>query len=61
LQNAIGFYSWMKNHPIVEAALQYIRSRVDEQDWEEALAAGRALTVEQAIELAYRLGGDTLS
>ena len=61
LQNAIGFSSWMKDHPIIEAMLQYIRSTVDEQSWEEALAAGRALTEEQAIELAYRLGGDTLS
>jgi predicted ATPase len=61
LQNAIGFYSWMKDHPIIEAFLQYIRSRVDEHDWEEALAAGRALTEEQAIELAYSLGDDTVS
>jgi hypothetical protein len=61
LQNAIGFSSWMKTHPIIEAMLQYIRSRVDEQSWEEALAAGRALNEEQAIELAYSLGEETLS
>jgi len=61
LQNAIGFSSWMKTHPITEAMLQYIRSRVDEQSWEEALAAGRALTEEQAMALAYRVGEGTLS
>jgi predicted ATPase len=61
LQNAIGFSSWMKDHPIIEAFLQYIRSRVDEQEWEEALAAGRALTEEQAMALAFRLGEGTLS
>jgi len=61
LQNDIGFSSWMKTHPIIEAMLQYIRSRVDEQSWEEALATGKALTEEQAIELAYRLGEETLS
>jgi tetratricopeptide (TPR) repeat protein len=55
LQNAVGFSSWMRSHPITEAFLQYIRSRVDEQDWEEALAAGRALTEQQAIDLANQL------
>jgi predicted ATPase/transcriptional regulator with XRE-family HTH domain len=61
LQNAIGYSSWMKDHPIIEAFLLTIRSRVDEHDWEEALAAGRTLTEEQAIELAYSLGEEALS
>jgi hypothetical protein len=35
---------------------QQIRSQVDEQSWQAAWAEGRALTVEQAIALASRLG-----
>lgn len=54
LMNTIGLTTWTKTHPFVQLIHQYIRSRVDEQSWEAALAAGRALTVEQAIDLAYR-------
>ncbi len=58
---AIGFTSWAKTNPFVQAVQQYIRSRVDDQCWQAAWAAGRALTVEQAIDLAYRLRENRLS
>src|SRR5947209_16706418 len=61
LMDAIGLTPWTRTHPLVQMVRQQIRSRVDEQRWEKAWAAGRALTVEQAIELACRLGEDILS
>jgi len=54
LMETIGLTTWAETHPFVQLVHQYIRSRVDEQSWEEALAAGRALTVEQAIDLVCR-------
>jgi len=56
LMDTIGLTSWTKNSPFISMVYQYIRSRVDEQSWEAAYTAGRALTVEQAIELARRIG-----
>jgi len=61
LQETIGLTPWTKDNPLVQMVHQQIRSRVDEQSWEAALAAGRALTLEQAIDLACRLGEDLLS
>jgi predicted ATPase/tetratricopeptide (TPR) repeat protein/transcriptional regulator with XRE-family HTH domain len=61
LMDAIGLTPWTRSHPLVQMVRQQIRSRVDEKRWEAALAAGRALTVEQAIDLAYRLGEDVLA
>jgi predicted ATPase len=55
LREAIGFTSWAETNPLVQAVQQYIRSRVDEESWKAAWAEGRALTVEQAIDLACRL------
>jgi len=55
LMDTIGLTTWTETHPFVQLVHQYIRSQVDEQSWEAALAAGRALTVEQAIDLAYRM------
>ncbi|HEX9133340.1 MAG TPA: NB-ARC domain-containing protein [Ktedonobacteraceae bacterium] len=55
LMEAIGFTSWAETNPLVQAVQQYIRSRVDEQSWEAAWRAGRALTVEQAIDLACQV------
>lgn len=55
LREAIGFTSWAETNPLVQAVQQYIRSRVDEESWKAAWAEGRALTVEQTIELANRL------
>src|SRR3989440_4928130 len=60
LMDTIGLTPWTRSHPLVQMVRQQIRSRVDEQRWEAALAAGRALTVEQAIDLAYQLGEDVL-
>lgn len=55
LREAIGFTSWAETNPLVQAVQQYIRSRVDEESWKAAWTEGRALTVEQTIELANRL------
>ena len=60
LMDTIGLTPWTRSHPLVQMVRQQIRSRVDEQRWEAALAAGRALSVEQAIDLAYRLGENVL-
>jgi predicted ATPase/tetratricopeptide (TPR) repeat protein len=61
LMEAIGFTSWAETHPLVQVVQQYIRSRVDEQSWEAAWRAGRALTIEQAIDLAHRLANGSYS
>jgi len=58
LQETIGLNSWTKTHPFIQMVQQYIRSRVDEESWQAALNAGRALTLEQAISLAYKAGAD---
>jgi len=54
--DTIGLTSWTKTSPFILMVYQHIRSRVDEQNWEAAYTAGRALTVEQAIDLACRIG-----
>jgi predicted ATPase len=54
LMETIGLTSWSDTNPMIQMVHQYIRSQVDEQSWEAAYAAGRALTVEQAIDLARR-------
>jgi predicted ATPase len=56
LMDTIGLTSWTKTNPFIQMVYQYIRSRVDGQSWETAYTAGRALTVEQAIDLACRIG-----
>jgi hypothetical protein len=55
LMDTIGLTNWLKDNPLYQMVCQYIRSRVDEQSWETAYVAGRALTVEQAIDLANQL------
>jgi predicted ATPase len=55
LKDTIGLNDWTKDNPLYQMVRQYIRSRVDEQSWEDAYTAGRALTVEQAIDLANQL------
>jgi len=61
LMDAIGLTPWTRTNPFVQMIRQHIRSRVEEQSWQAAWAEGRALTVEQAIGLAYQLGEETLS
>jgi hypothetical protein len=58
LEEAIGLTPWTKTNPLVQMIRQHIRSQVDEQSWQAAWTAGRALTVEQAIDLVCRLGED---
>ena len=59
LEEAIGLTPWTRTHALVQRVGQQIRSRADPQPWQAALTAGRALTVEQAIELAHRLRAGT--
>jgi len=61
LMNAIGLTPWTRTNPFVQMVRRQIRARVDDPSWEAAWAAGRALTAEQAIELANRFGRDALS
>src|SRR5579885_3610728 len=56
LMEKIGLTPWTRTSPFIQAVRQLIRSRVDEQDWEAAWQAGYALTLDEAIELAYQLG-----
>ena len=58
LEEAIGLTSWTKTDPLVQMVRLHIRSQVEEQSWEAAYAAGRALSLPQAIDLAGRLGED---
>lgn len=55
LANTIGLTGWTKTHPLVQMVREQIRSRVDEQSWQAAWEKGRALTIEQALDLAHRL------
>jgi predicted ATPase len=55
LLDAIGLTPWTKTNPLALMARQFIRSRVDEESWNESWAKGRALTVEQTIDLANQL------
>ena len=60
LMDAIGLTPWTRTDPMAIAVRHYIRSHVDDETWKTSWAAGRALTIEQAIDLAYRLGGNTM-
>jgi len=56
LMDAIGLKPWTRTDPMAIAVRRYIRSQVDEETWKTSWAAGRALSIEQAIDLAYQLG-----
>jgi len=55
LMERIGFVPWTKSNDFIKAVRAFIRSRVTEDCWTEAWATGRAMTVEQALELAKHL------
>jgi len=57
LMDTIGLTPWTRANPVVMMIRQRIRLMVDDQAWKASWAAGRALTIEQAIDLAFRLGG----
>lgn len=59
--DSIGLTPWTRSNPMAQAARLFIRSQVDEETYTAAWAEGRKLSIEQAIELAYRLGGNALS
>ncbi|MGZ6364660.1 MAG: ATP-binding protein [Ktedonobacteraceae bacterium] len=55
LMDAIGLIPWTRTNKLVQMARQFIRSRVDEENWVNAWTEGRNLTVEQAINLACQI------
>ena len=59
LEEMIGFTPWTESSSLVQTIKQYIRSQVDEQSWNDAVAMGRKLTLEQAIDLAHQMGEET--
>jgi len=58
LMDEIGLNPWSRSLELMQIVQQHIRSFVDEQTWENALAEGRALSLEQAIELVLQLRED---
>jgi predicted ATPase len=59
LMGSIGLNSWSETHPFIQAVEQYIRARVDEESWEAARDVGRALTIEQIMDLVRKIGEET--
>jgi len=55
LMETIGLTPWTKSNPLAQMARQYIRSQVGEEKWNEAWSKGRALAIEQAIDMAVSL------
>jgi predicted ATPase len=55
LMAAIGLIPWTDTTPFIQAIRQHIRSRVDEKDWQAALEAGRALSLDQALEMVIHM------
>ncbi len=56
LMDTIGMTHWARANPFIQGVQMQLRFRVDDESWDEAWNAGRTLTAEQAIALAYRLG-----
>ncbi len=59
LMGSIGLNSWAETHPFIQAIEQYIRGRIDEASWEAARDVGRALTIEQVMDLVNTIGEGT--
>jgi predicted ATPase len=55
LLDRIGLTPWTKTNSLAQLARQFIRSRVDEESYKAAWAEGRALTIEQAVDLACQV------
>jgi tetratricopeptide (TPR) repeat protein len=55
LSDRIGLTPWTKTNSLAQLVRQFIRSRVDEESYKAAWAEGRALTVEQAVDLACQM------
>lgn len=58
LMSDIGMTHWSETLDFTQIVLQHIHSFVDDQAWEQALATGRTLTIEQAIDLAENAKDD---
>ncbi len=55
LMDRIGLTPWTRTNSRAQLAREYIRSRVDEEIWKAAWAEGRALSEEQAVDLACQV------
>lgn len=55
LMATIGLTPWTISTPLIQAIRTHIRERVTPERWQAALDAGRALTLEQALELVFHL------
>jgi predicted ATPase len=55
LMETLGLTPWTRTNPLAQMVRQLIRSRLTDQQWDEAWSTGHALSLEQAIELVYRL------
>lgn len=56
LMALIGLTPWTRTNPLAQAVREQIRSRVDKERWQAAWEAGHALSLDQALELVFRLG-----
>ncbi len=55
LMNEIGMTHWSDTLEFIQVVQEHIRSAVDEQAWENALAEGRTFSIEQTLELVIHL------
>lgn len=55
---AMGVDSWLKRQPFVQSMLEWMSLQVGKERWESSWNAGKALTLEQAMELAYQQAPD---
>jgi predicted ATPase len=55
LMDSIGLIPWTKTNPLTQMARQLIRSRVEDDKWNEVWVEGRTLSIAQAIDLASGL------
>lgn len=55
LMEAIGFTPWTRNKENIQAIRLFIRGRVGEEAFRDAMIKGRQLSIKQAIELAIQL------
>lgn len=54
-QNRTGFTPWLKNLSLVQQVILHIKSRVDEEVWNDSWETGKAMNEEQIIALACEL------
>ncbi len=55
LMETTGMTHWAKTNSLVQAVQKQLQMRVDPASWDKAWNAGKELTTEEAIELAYQV------